>query len=54
MSKFKLKIAELIVNNWWKIIFIILSVGLVIAGFSFSVGPMSCEKDEIKIREEKK
>ena len=53
-TDWKVKIAQLTLKNWWKIILILVVVGLVLSGYKFNIGPFGCEKEPIKVMEKAK
>lgn len=49
-ENWKVKMVQVLIKNWWKLILIVLAVALAITGFSFRLGPLACQKSEIKVK----
>ena len=49
-ENWKIKLTKILIQNWWKLILVILAVALAITGFNFKLGPLACQKSEIKIK----
>jgi len=49
-ENWKIKLVQILIKNWWKLILIVLAVALAITGFSFKIGPLACQKSEIKVK----
>ncbi len=47
----KIKITRAVIKNWWKVILIILSIGIAFSGYDIKSKYFGCNKQPIKVKQ---